>query len=98
MTGGRVVRVVDDAVGVWGGDQGSLFDDAPVVTPSAPTVEGDATKQLIAEMSEKHGDTYGPATVEAIGNDIANGHATVEICHNPTEEGGFQYTISGRVH
>ena len=82
---------------MWGGDQGSLFDDAPVVTPSAPTVEGDATQQFIASMAEKHGGTYGPATVEAIGNDIANGNAVVEICHNPTEEGGLQYIISGRV-
>lgn len=95
---GRIVRVAEDTAGVWGGDQGSLFDDAPVVTPSAPTVEGDVTQRFITEMSEKHGDTYGPATVEAIGNDIANGHATIEICHNPTEEGGFQYTISGHVH
>lgn len=95
---GRVVRVAEDAASVWGGDQGSLFDDAPVVTPSAPTVEGDVTQRFITEMSEKHGGTYGPATVEAIGNDIANGHATVKICHNPTEEGGFQYIISGHVH
>ena len=95
---GRVVRVAEDAASVWGGDQGSLFDDAPVVHPSAPTVEGDVTQRFITEMSEKHGDTYGPATVEAIGNDIANGHATVKICHNPTEEGGFQYIISGHVH
>jgi hypothetical protein len=94
---GRVVRVIEDTASVWGGDQGSLFDDAPVVTPNAPTIEGDATQQLIAEMVEKHGDTYGPATVEAVGNDIANGNAVVEICHNPTEEGGLQYIISGRV-
>lgn len=94
---GRVVRVIEDTASVWGGDQGSLFDDAPVVTPSAPTVEGDATQQFIASMAEKHGDTYGPATVEAVGNDIANGNAVVEICHNPTEEGGLQYIISGRV-
>lgn len=94
---GRVVRVVEDTASVWGGDQGSLFDDAPVVTPSAPTVEGDVTQQFISSMAEKHGDTYGPATVEAVGNDIANGNAVVEICHNPTEEGGLQYIISGRV-
>lgn len=94
---GRIVRVVEDTASVWGGDQGSLFDDAPVVTPSAPTVEGDATQQFIASMVEKHGDTYGPATVEAVGEDIANGNAVVEICHNPTEEGGLQYIISGRV-
>lgn len=94
---GRIVRVVEDTASVWGGDQGSLFDDAPVVTPSAPTVEGDVTQRFIASMAEKHGDTYGPATVEAVGNDIANGNAVVEICHNPTEEGGLQYIISGRV-
>lgn len=94
---GRIVRVVEDTTSVWGGDQGSLFDDAPVVTPSAPTVEGDITQQFIASMVEKHGDTYGPATVEAVGNDIANGNAVVEICHNPTEEGGLQYIISGCV-
>lgn len=95
---GRIVRVVEDTASVWGGDQGSLFDDAPVVTPSAPTVEGDMTQQFISNMAEKHGDTYGPATVEAVGNDIAAGNAVIEICHNPKDEGGLQYIISGRVH
>lgn len=95
---GRIVRVVEDAAGVWGGDQGSLFDDAPVVTPSTPTVEEDMTQQFISNMAEKHGDTYGSATVEAVGNDIAAGNAVIEICHNPTEEGGLQYIISGHVN
>jgi len=89
---GRVVRFVEDA-GLWGGDQGSLFDDAPVVTPSA----ADVTQKFTASMVEKHGDTYGPATVKAISDDIAAGHAAVNIHHNPIEEGGFQYTINGRI-
>lgn len=90
---GRVVRVVEDT-GVWGGDQGSLFEEAPVVTPSA---EGDVTQEFIDSMANKHGDIYGPATLKALGNDIAAGNAAIEICHNPTGEGGFQYIISGRV-
>lgn len=90
---GRVVRVVEDDASVWGAAQGSLFDD----NPSVPTGGGDATQQFIDEIYKMYGGVYTRASIEAIVKDIANGHANIEICHNPTEEGGVQYNISGLV-